>query len=166
MIRSFLCLFCGVGLAFGDEAVKAGNFEFEAAAPWVVKEPDNQMVKAALEYGKDGPVLKIYHFGAGQGGGVEANIARWIKQFEGEPKVTPEMKKYGEQQVAIVTMEGTFLDGPMMGKKTPMEGWSMFGAVIPHATGDVFFKMTGPTEKMTKAKKDFDALVASAFAEE
>lgn len=96
---------------------------------------------------------------------VEANIARWKKQFEDEPEVTPEMKKHGEQQVAIVTMKGTFLDGPMMGKKTPKEGWSMFGAVIPHATGDVFFKMAGPTEKMSGAKKDFDALVASAFAE-
>lgn len=166
MIRSFLCYFCAAGLALGDKTVEAGDFEFDASSPWVVQEPDNPMVKAALGYGEDGPVVKIYHFGAGQGGGVEANIARWKKQFEGEPEVTPEMKKFGEQQVAIVTMKGTFLDGPMMGKKTPMKSWSMFGAVIPHETGDVFFKMTGPAEKMSEAKKDFDALVASAFAEE
>ena len=163
----------GIGALFAEEAakdggetVKAGNFSFEAKKPWLVQAPKSRMVKAVLLHGEKGPELKFYHFGPGQGGGVEANITRWKKQFEGEPKVSPETKIFGKQEVKIVMMEGTFLDGPVMQKKTPREGWSMLGAVIPHPSGDVFLKMAGPTAEVQTAKKNFEALINSAFSEQ
>lgn len=160
-------LLTGAGSLLAEVSIKAGSFEFKPAEPWIVQESTSHMVKAALKHSKDGPELKIYHFGEGQGGGVEANISRWKKQFEGEVKVAQEEKAYGKQKVVIVLMEGTFLDGPIMQRnKTPREGWSMLGAVIPHPTGDVFFKVAGPTADITKARKDFESLIASAFPAE
>lgn len=159
----FLLMF-GASSLMAQISIKAGAFEFKPAAPWVVQEPGSHMVKGALTHNAKGPLVKIYHFGEGQGGGVEANIKRWKKQFEGEVKVTSEEKTYGKQKVAIVVMDGTFLEGSIMQRnKTPRAGWSLLGAVIPHPAGDVFFKAAGPTADIMKAKKDFETLIASAF---
>jgi hypothetical protein len=125
------------------------------------------MVKGAIRYGGDkGPLLKFYHFGRGQGGGVAANLTRWKRQFEGEVKVTPEEIKHGEQKVAIVLMEGTYLDGGMMERKTPKAHYALLGAVIPHEGGDVFLKMTGPKADIKKALEDFKSLITTAFKKE
>ena len=151
---------------FAGESITAGNFVFTPEKPWVVQDSPSHMLKGVAQYGEKGPLLKFYHFGTGQGGGVEANVTRWKKQFEGEVKVTPEKVTYDKQEVTIVTMEGTYLDGPIMARKTPKEGYILLGAIIPHATGDVFLKMTGPKAEMEKSKEDFKKLIASAFAEE
>ncbi len=163
-----ICLFLLLAASslFAGESITAGNFVFTPEKPWVVQDSPSHMLKGVAQYGEKGPLLKFYHFGTGQGGGVEANITRWKKQFEGEVKVTPETLTYDKQEVAIVTMEGTFLDGAIMARKTAKEGYLLLGAIIPHATGDVFLKMTGPKAEMEKSKADFKKLVASAFAEE
>jgi len=159
----FLFLF-GASSLLAEVSIKAGSFKFIPTAPWVVQEPGSHMVKGALTHTAKGPLVKIYHFGEGQGGGIEANIKRWQKQFDGEVKVTPEEKNYGKQKVAIVTMDGTFLEGGIMQRnKTPRAGWTLLGAIIPHPSGDVFFKAAGPTAEIMKAKKDFETLIASAF---
>jgi hypothetical protein len=161
-IFTFLwALLVGV-LVADDTKMTVGKFTFENGDAWV-KAPVTPMVKAAVSHGKEGPVLKFYHFGQGQGGGVAANLQRWKSQFQGEAKVTEEEKTYGEQKVTIVTMTGTYMDGPAFGEKTPTEGQALLGAVIPHPTGDVFLKMTGPEADITKAKADFEKLLASAF---
>jgi len=162
-----ICLFLllSVSSLFAGETITAGNFVFTADKPWVVQDSPSHMLKGIAKHGEKGPLLKFYHFGAGQGGGVEANITRWKKQFEGEVEVTPETLTYGEQQVSVVTMAGTFLDGPMMARKVPKEGYLLLGAIIPHETGGVFLKMTGPKADVEKSKADFKKLLASAFEE-
>lgn len=149
-----------------DETITAGNFQFTAKKPWVNIDYPSHMVKGAITHGEKGPLLKFYHFGKGQGGGVEANMKRWKKQFEGETKVTQEKVTFGKQEVAIVVMEGTFLDGGIMERKTPKEGYALLGAVIPHEGGDVFLKMTGPAANVKKSQEDFKKLIATAFAKE
>ncbi|MDB4618060.1 hypothetical protein OAG53_00130 [Akkermansiaceae bacterium] len=158
-------LFTILGL-HADDTINAGNFQFTAKKPWVTIDYPSHMVKGALTYGEKGPLLKLYHFGQGQGGGVAANMKRWKKQFEGEAKITQEALRYGEQEVSMVLMEGVFLDGGIMERKTPKEGYALLGAVIPHAGGDVFLKMTGPAEKVKKSQEDFKKFIATAFAKE
>jgi hypothetical protein len=155
-----------LGFLAAGEPFKVGDFTFKPGDKWITGKP-GMMVKAALNHGKkDGPLLKFYHFGKGQGGGVKANVTRWQRQFQnGEAKVTTEEKAFGEQKVAIVTMTGTYMVGPMMARnKKPTPDYMLLGAIIPHPSGDVFLKMTAPKAELDKVKKDFDALVASAFA--
>ena len=124
------------------------------------------MVKAALNHSKkDGPLLKFYHFVEGQGGGVEANIQRWKRQLEnGEAKVTPENKTFGNQKLTIVSMTGTYMVGPMMAReKKATPEYMLLGAVIPHPSGDVFLKMLGKEVDLNKSKGYFEKLIASAF---
>lgn len=153
-----------------DAEFKVGNFTFTASDSWVKSTASSHMVKAAFNHGKkDGPLLKFYHFGVAQGGGVEANIKRWKKQFqdyedETKVKVTPEEKTYGDQKLTIVTMTGTYMVGGMMERnKVATPNHMLLGAIIPHPTGDVFLKMTGPEADVKKVKLDFENLIASAF---
>ena len=156
-----------LGLLSAQESFKVGNFTFQPGKSWVASETTSHMVKAALNHGeKDGPLLKFYHFGENQGGGVEANLERWKRQFEnGEAKVTPEEKTFGDQKVTLVTMTGTYMVGPMMERnKVATPNFMLLGAIIPHPTGDVFLKMLGQEAELKKLKADFEKLVASAFA--
>ena len=155
-----------LSLLSAQDPFKVGNFTFKPTQSWVVSESKSHMVKATLNHGKkDGPLLKFYHFGEGQGGGVEANIQRWKRQFEnGEAKVSPEEKTFGDQKLTIVTITGTYMVGPMMQRnKTATPGYMLLGAVIPHASGDVFLKMLGKEADVKKTKADFEKLIASAF---
>ena len=148
---------------------KVGNFSFTASDSWI-QGASSHMVKAAFNHGKkEGPLLKFYHFGARQGGGVQANLERWKKQFqdhqdETKVKVTPEEKTYGDQKVIIVTMTGTYMVGGIMERnKVATPNFMLLGAIIPHPTGDVFLKMTGPEADLKKVKADFEKLISSAF---
>jgi hypothetical protein len=165
-MKALLFFLLAASRLFAGETITAGNFIFSPPKPWVVQDTPSHMLKGAATHGEKGPMVKFYHFGTGQGGGVEANVIRWKKQFEGEVKVTPEKLAYDKQEVTIVMMEGTFLDGGIMERKTSKEGYLLLGAIIPHANGDVFLKVTGPKADLSKAKRDFKKLVASAFTKE
>lgn len=154
-----------LALLAAQEPFKVGEFTFKPGEAWVAG-ATSPMVKAALHHGKkDGPLLKFYHFGKGQGGGVEANLERWKGQFQnGEAEVTPKEMTFGEQKVTMVTMTGTYMVGPMMARdKTPTPDSMLLGAIIPHPGGDVFLKMTGKEEDLKKVQEDFKKLLKSAF---
>jgi hypothetical protein len=153
------------GLLTAGEPFKVGNFTFKPGDGWVAG-ASSPMVKAALHHGeKDGPLLKFYHFGQGQGGGVEANLKRWEGQFQnGEAKVTSKELVFGDQKATVVAMTGTYLVGPMMARnKTATPDYMLLGAILPHPSGDVFLKMVGKEADLKKVAEDFDKLVASAF---
>lgn len=105
----------------------------------------------------------VFFFGPGQGGGVDDNVARWGKQFEGAPKPTSRATQVAGLRVTRAEVAGTYLapGGPMMqstGKKT---GYRLIGAIVEAPGGNVFFKLTGPAATVAAAQADFDALVAS-----
>jgi hypothetical protein len=154
--------------------IKAGEYTFHAAAPWAVRaEPKMMSAGGATIAGKDGkPGVEadFYHFGAGGGGGDEANIARWVNQFQpGEDGKPIEPKRedltFGDKKVILVQLKGTFLAGGAMAqKKTPMPGYAMMGAIIPGEGGSVYLKVTGPEAAVTAAAEDVKKLIGSAFA--
>ncbi len=106
----------------------------------------------------------VFYFGEGQGGGVEENFSRWVKQFEdGGPPKKAEKTVHG-LRVHTIDVSGTYLasGGPMMhsqGKKQP--GFRLLGAIVEAPQGLVFFKCTGPSATIGKAQAEFDALLAS-----
>ncbi len=142
---------------------QVGNFIFKPDSKWI-SAPNTPMVKASLAHTKKtGPVVKFYHFGQGQGGGVQANLKRWKGQFQGSPKFSSSEKTFGKQKVTLVTINGTYLSGPPFArKKTPIPNQTLLGAIIPHPSGDVFLKMTGATKDLEKISSDFEKLVSSA----
>jgi hypothetical protein len=127
------------------------------------------MRKAQLSVpGKDGAKpaeLTFFYFGAGGAGGVDANVKRWLGQFEskdGADKVEPET--LGKTKVMFVSTEGTYSGGGMPGAAPakPMENYALLAAILDHPDGPVFVKMTGPVETVRGAAKQFRALIAAA----
>jgi hypothetical protein len=113
--------------------------------------------------GADPGECAVFFFGTGQGGGVEENVARWGKQFEGAPPPKGTTSSVAGMRVTRAEVAGTYLapGGPMMqstGKKT---GYRLLGAIVEAPEGSVFFKLTGPAATVAAAQADFDALVAS-----
>lgn len=155
----------------GEAELKVGDLTLKYDdEKWEVQEKPRQMVAAILtvkEGEAKGLEATIYHFGKGQGGDMKANIQRWIGQFEGEPKVDGEELKFGEGDSAaslyLTEMKGTYKDGPFFGPKTPKPDWTMLGAILESAGGDVFVKMPGPDASVASVKDAFRAVCASAF---
>lgn len=117
----------------------------------------------------EGAECAVFYFGAGQGGSVDANVKRWVAQFEtpdGKPLSAPEAKKEKVNGLAVTRLElqGTYLAsmGPMAAAgavKKP--GYKLLGAIVEAPEGPVFFKLTGPAKTVTAAKVDFEKLVRS-----
>lgn len=105
------------------------------------------------------------------GGGVQANIDRWIGQFtqsDGSPsaaKARQQRETVNGYAVTTVDLTGIYNPGGMaMGlpqPATPKPRYRLLGAIVESAAGEVFFKMTGPEKTMATAQKEFRTLLES-----
>ncbi len=171
LCTAFLFATAMISLADAPASFEVGAFKFARPAAWEwidVPEGMRAMRKAQLSVpGKEGakPAEVIfYHFGAGQGGESQANVARWVGQFS--TKTTPEKietKEIGGTKVTFVSVAGTYQSGMPMGPKTPMDGYALVGAILEDATGgSVFVKMTGPEAVVKDATPAFNEFIAGA----
>lgn len=155
--------FAAVAFA-ADEKLTVGQFDFVLASPWKKAENSGMMTKAVLVWPVEGgaPIeAKFYDFG-GPSGGIEANITRWVSQFEGKPEVKQEELTFGTTKVVLLTASGTYLDGgPMSPTKTPRPDYTLCGAILAGDQSNVFIKMAGPKAAMAKAQADFKKLATS-----
>ncbi|MCB1064760.1 MAG: hypothetical protein KDN20_17805 [Verrucomicrobiae bacterium] len=174
-------LLLALSLAFGSslsaqaadaEPLKAGEFSFKFAKPWENVSSGRPMRAGELKYdhteeGLEDVEVVFYYFGAGQGGGIEANIQRWVGQFEAEPKIERETIEVDGHKIHYLYAKGTYLDsgmgGPFAGQKTSKPNYMMLAAIIESDQGAVFLKAAAP-EKSAEAIKDaFKKLSQSPF---
>ena len=143
-----------------------GEFTFTVAKPWTQGQNTGMMTKAILNYPVEGGTAleaKFYDFGS-QSGGVDANVTRWISQFEGKPEVKREELTLNGTQVVLVTASGTYLDGgPMSPTKTPRPDYTLFGAILVGKDSNVFIKLAGPKADVAKAQDSLKTLATSPF---
>jgi hypothetical protein len=155
--------------ALGDAAA---GVKWTAPAAWKA-EPERPMRVATYSIppapgGSEPGECAVFYFGAGQGGTVDANVQRWVAQFEtadGKPAPSPAAKKEKTKgfQVTRLELDGTYLGmgGPMAAVKVKKPGYKLIGAIVEAPEGPVFFKMTGPVKTVTAAKADFQRLLSS-----
>jgi hypothetical protein len=111
--------------------------------------------------------LTVFHFGAGQGGGIEPNIERWVGQFKGVDKSQVKRSSRsanGMVQHVVEIERGTFSSGMPGGPTTPKADYALLGAIVEAPDGSWFFKLTGPVKTVTKAREEFTALLDSVKA--
>jgi hypothetical protein len=141
-------------------------------AEWKRSEKSSMMRKATYVVpraagDKEDGDLGVFYFGPGQGGGLEANVDRWVKQFQG---TKPEDVKRADRNIGGLTAHtveiesGTYDPGPMGGGKGPKENYGLLGAIVDAPSGSYFFKLVGPKATVIKAKKSFFALLDSIKA--
>lgn len=161
---SLLCAFATTVFS-ADETFKAGGLTFEKPASFKSK-PAGGLRAAQLEYTADGKTAEAVFFSFGGGaGGVQANVDRWLGQFE-EPKdklkSKVEKKKVGSKEITYVEAEGTYKSGMPGGPTTPKPGTKLLGAILEGPEGNVFARMTGPIATVKAADADFRKMIESA----
>jgi hypothetical protein len=171
-VRLFFCLFSVVAVATSVFAIEpaefqVGNFNFDRPSGWKWVVPSSVMRKAQLSVpGADGGTADVtfFHFGPGQGGGVQANVDRWFAQF-GNSNTSQSEEKVDATRVVHVQARGTFQSGMPGGPTTPLENYALLGAILgDDQNGDVFVKMTGPAAVVESAKPLFSEMVRAAAA--
>jgi hypothetical protein len=103
------------------------------------------------------------------GGGVEANIKRWVGQFEqpdgssSEAKAKQKKETINGLPVTTVDLTGTFTgSGMAMGQPSEKKtGYRLLGAIIEGPQGEIFFKLTGPAKTVAAAQEEFQSLLKS-----
>ena len=113
---------------------------------------------------KDDSELAVFYFGPGQGGGIEANVDRWIKQFQG---VKPESVRRedrsanGLRQHTVEIDKGPFASGMPGANTEPRPDFGLLGAIVEAPSGAYFFKLTGPSASVKAARPAFLKLLDS-----
>jgi len=106
----------------------------------------------------------VITFGPSQGGSVEDNVGRWVRQFNplsGAPmKLT---RQVGGLNVTKVEVAGSYHPMMMPGATEPstQQGSRLIGAIVEAPSGLWFFKLTGPDASVRAASAEFDTLVGS-----
>ena len=142
----------------------AGAFTFMRPVTWQWIPSTSAMRKAELRAENPGGRADVvfFHFGPGQGGSVQANVERWLGQFE-EPvealNAQTAVEEAGGTRVTFLQAAGTYLAGLPGQQPTPQPGFAMRGAILENPGGDVYVRMTGPQAAVEAAAQEFDAMI-------
>lgn len=151
--------------AAGPVEFKVGAFTFARPDDWKWIIPASTMRKAQLEASgtnQEKAEITFFHFGPGQGGGVQANIDRWFGQFQGGPTSKNEVTE-GRTRIFYVRASGTFQGGMPGGPTTPFTNYALLGAILTdEESGDVFVKMTGPAAVVESASVLFNGMITQS----
>ena len=133
--------------------VKIGELELKLPKSWKQSDATLPMRLATFEVpagegDKDNGEFVISSFPGG-GGGVDANISRWVGQFSAEGrKAVVRQGKAGESDYFVANISGTYMkpDGPPILRKTKeTPGQRMVGVILNTKDSGVYFlKLTGP----------------------
>lgn len=185
MIRSFtlvagsICLTTLTVVAFAADKEEAktqpvsladGKLTMTAPADWKSKKPAINFIEAefatpAAEGDEIDGRLTIMR----AGGGVEANIDRWLGQFtQPDGKSTKERSTISKEEIAgqevhRVDISGTFSDrrGPLA-PAIERKDYRMLGAiVVTEDLGQYFVKYYGPRKTIAANEAAFDGLLKS-----
>jgi len=156
----------GGDMSLGTEAMDHG-LKWTVPARWAPQgERPMRLATYSVPAAKgdaEGGECAVFYFGPNQGGGVEANIDRWVGQFENAG--TPVRSKQTVHGIAVarVRVGGTFLapGGPNMESQGRKLNYVLLGAIASGPKGAVFFKLTGPAKTIEAAAADFDRMLGS-----
>lgn len=169
LIHTLALLSLSVSTILAQDAavIDAGGLKFKYTAPWMLSDTPGMMRVATLlakAEGAEKPLEAAFYVFPGGGGGVQANVDRWLGQFATKPESKTEEIPAGGQKITLVSATGTYNDGPPMGAKTPKENFTLMGAIVPTADGNnVFIKLTGPKNAIAKLEAGFRAMITSPF---
>ena len=153
---------------------QSGTLHFTAPPAWKSRPSTSQMrvaefiVPRAAGDPEDAETI-VYFFG-GSGGSVDANIERWVGQFQTEsggqvpaPKRTTSTN--GSLSMTAIDVSGTYVAQvrPGSAERFNKPNFRMWAAVVETPKGPYFVKLTGPAPTVTRAltNGDFDSFVKS-----
>jgi hypothetical protein len=115
--------------------------------------------------------VNVFYFGPASGGGVEANLQRWIGQMVlpdgSDPAAVAERSTFEANGLPghVVALDGGYKSGggrPMGGDGETLPGHRLVGVVIEGPEGSLFFKLTGPAATVAAMEGDLMTMVKGA----
>ncbi len=147
-----------------------GTFQLQAPANWTSRQPRTRIVEHEFAVPKsDGDEQEGRVTVMGAGGGVEANIDRWIQQFSQpdgsatKDKAKIEKREIAGQKVTFVDLSGTYMDRPApMAPGVERPHYRMLGAIVEtKQNGNHFIKFYGPERTVTANADAFAKMLDS-----
>ena len=170
---------CSQQTLFAEDAkpmkVKVGDLTLTVPANWKSAKPANRLRLAQFTIppvggDKEAAELVISFFG-GSGGGVDANLSRWINQFQAKGRRVRTVEgtsKLGPYVLA--DLKGTFNKpvGPPVQRQTkPTPGSQMLAVILNvEGKGNYFLKLTGSEKTITAASKAFRTVIGVSIDKE
>jgi len=145
----------------------AAGLTWKLPAGWILEEPRTMRVATygipATSGDAEGAECAVYYFGQNQGGGVDANLERWIGQFQPVTQSKRSTRQVSGIAISLADASGTYTahGGSMNQPQGDKPGWRLLGAIAEGPQGAVFFKLAGPAKTVAAASAGFDALVGS-----
>lgn len=151
------------------DAPKAGKLAWTDPPGWQKNPPKNAMRQGEYVIPKSGGDTEdaecvVTTFGPGQGGTIEMNLDRWIRQFSADDgtKLEKNEERVAGMRVSEVTLSGTYRGMGMTGQQQDAKQHQrMLGAIVDSPSGLWFFKVTGPDATVKAAEPAFHALIRS-----
>lgn len=151
----------------------APTLKFTAPAEWQAKTPTTtRIAEWALpkaDGDKDDASLVVYYFGPSGGGGVQANMDRWIGQMtqpDGRPSKdvakTSTMTVNG-LKVSDIDVSGTYTAemSPGASEHFNSPGWRLRAAVVETSGGVYYVKLIGAAKTVAKWDAAYAAFLKS-----
>jgi gluconolactonase len=145
--------------AVADETktIKADDVTLKVPATWQERQVTSNMRKAQMtvpkvEGDKEDAEFVVFFFDGG-GGGVDANVQRWVKQFQQQGrkvKVTSGRSSQGEY--VLVDLQGTWNKpvGPMaQGRTKETPNARAISLILTTKEGNYYLRLTGPEKTVT-----------------
>lgn len=139
----------------------AAMLRWDLPAGWVERAPSAMRVANFAVSGSDAECyLTIL---AGDGGGVGANVNRWLAQMQKPALVGAQIDELPRatlfhREAVLLDVEGTFTG---MSSGTAQAGRRLLGLLLVDPDGSAFLKFVGPTDVVERERKSFFALAAS-----
>jgi hypothetical protein len=144
------------------------SLKFDAPKEWVSRAPASPMRVAEFtlpRVSKDAEDAElVIFFFSGQGGGVQANIDRWISQMaqpdgraSREVATTTTLQTKSGMKVSLVDVTGTYVAEikPGSSERFNKPGFRLRAAVVDTPRGPYFVKLTGPAATVARWDKTF-----------
>lgn len=141
----------------------AATLKFTAPAGWTTEQPGSSMRVAQFglpkaEGDQDDASLVVYFFGPGGGGGVQANIDRWVGQMEQpDGRHSKDVAKTSTMTVNGLTVSAVDVSGTYVAEMSPGSsehfnhpGWRLRAAVVQTSGGTYYVKLIGPAKTVAK----------------
>jgi hypothetical protein len=147
-----------------------GECTFTRPANWEWVEVTSPVRKAQLRItdpdGKGKADVVFFQFGAGGAGGTQANVDRWLGQFEeSRDKINAKVEEVtvNKTKVTYVQAEGTYKSGMPGSQPVPVSDTGLVGAIIEAQGGSVFVRLTGPKALAKSSLAEFKKMIESGL---
>ena len=155
--------------------VKVGDLTLTVPAHWKSAKPANRLRLAQFTIpavgGDKEPAELVVSFFGGSGGGVDANLRRWINQFQAKGRVIRTLEgtsKLGPYVLA--DLKGTFnkpIGPPVQRQTKPTPGSRMLAVILNvEGKGNYFLKLTGSEKTVAAANKVFRTTIGASIDKE